>query len=201
MKLVLATKNQGKVKELAEMLRPLNLEVISIGQYPGFQEVEEDGDTFQANAIKKAVAAAEFTGELALADDSGLEVDALNGAPGVYSARFAGEPKDDAANNRKLLELLQDVPEEKRTARFRCVIAIAEPNGKVHTADGFCEGFILKELKGVGGFGYDPLFYVPAYKQTFAEIDLKEKNTISHRGKALQKAVEILQRLNVSQGG
>lgn len=177
------------------MLQPLNLEVISIGQYPGFQEVVEDGDTFQANAIKKAVAAAEFTGELALADDSGLEVDALNGAPGVYSARFAGEPKDDAANNRKLLELLQDVPEEKRTARFRCVIAIAEPKGKVHTADGACPGIILRDLKGVGGFGYDPLFYVPAYKQTFAEIDLKEKNSISHRGKALQKAVEILQRL------
>ncbi|WP_333870179.1 XTP/dITP diphosphatase [Desulforamulus putei] len=201
MKLVLATNNKGKVKELAEMLNPLDLQVVPIGEYPGFQEVEEDGDTFAANAIKKAVAAARFTGELSLADDSGLEVDALNGAPGVHSARFAGEPRDDAANNRKLLKLLEDVPEEKRTGRFRCVIAIAEPGGRVHTAEGTCEGIILRELKGEGGFGYDPLFYVPAYKQTFAELNLEQKNSISHRGKALQRAVEILNRLYVNREG
>lgn len=195
MKLVLATHNQGKVKELAEMLQPLGFEVVSVAAYPGFEEVEEDRDTFQANAIKKAVAAAEYTGELSLADDSGLEVDALQGAPGVHSARFAGEPKDDAANNRKLLQLLEKVPEAQRTARFRCVIAIAEPNGQVHTADGACEGVILKEQQGQGGFGYDPLFLVPMYNQTFAEIDLNKKNAISHRGKALQKAMEILHRL------
>lgn len=201
MKLVLATNNKGKVKELNEMLNPLGLQVVPVGEYPGFQEVEEDGETFEANAIKKAVAAAQLTGELSLADDSGLEVDALKGAPGVHSARFAGEPKDDAANNRKLLKLLEDVPDEQRTGRFRCVIAVAEPNGRVHTADGACEGIILRELKGEGGFGYDPLFYVPKYQQTFAELDLEQKNSISHRGKALQKAWEILNRLYMNREG
>lgn len=201
MKLVLATNNKGKVRELAEMLQPLGFQVFPIGAYPGFSEVEEDGDTFSANAIKKAVAATEFTGELCLADDSGLEVDAINGAPGVYSARFAGEPKDDEANNRKLLQLLANVPDEQRTARFRCVIALAKPNGSVQTADGTCEGIILRELKGEGGFGYDPLFYVPQFNQTFAELDLAKKNSISHRGKALQKAVEILNRLYVNREG
>lgn len=201
MKLVLATNNQGKVRELAVMLQPLGFQVVPIGEYPGFQEVEEDGETFIANAVKKARAAAEFTGELVLADDSGLEVDALDGAPGVYSARFAGEPKSDAANNRKLLALLEGVPPEKRTGRFRCVIAIVEPTGQVHTAEGFCEGYILEELKGEGGFGYDPLFYIPQYKQTFAEIDIKNKNAISHRGQALSKAVEILNHLCTSREG
>lgn len=199
MKLVLATNNQGKVKELTEMLKPLGFHVISIGEYPGFIEVEEDGETFAANAIKKAKAASEFTGELALADDSGLEVDALDGAPGVHSARFAGEPKDDAANNAKLLRQLADIPPEKRTARFRCVIAIAEPNGKTQTTDGTCEGLILRELKGAGGFGYDPLFYVPEYKQTFAELNLENKNSISHRGKALKRVMELLQSLYINQ--
>lgn len=201
MKLVLATNNQGKVKELTDMLQPLGFQVVPIGTYPGFQEVVEDGATFAANAIKKAVAAAQFTGELALADDSGLEVDALAGAPGVHSARFAGEPKDDAANNRKLLAMLAEVPEEKRTARFRCVIAIAEPNGKNHTVDGTCEGMILRELKGEGGFGYDPLFYVPEYQQTFGELDAAKKNAISHRGRALQKAQGILNHLYANQEG
>ncbi|ABO51189.1 non-canonical purine NTP pyrophosphatase, rdgB/HAM1 family [Desulforamulus reducens MI-1] len=199
MKLVLATNNKGKVKELAELLKPCGYQVVSIGEFPGFTEVEEDGNTFADNAIKKALAAAEFTGELALADDSGLEVDALKGAPGVYSARFAGEPKDDTANNAKLLSLLEGVPQDHRTARFRCVIAIAEPNGRIHTAEGSCEGVILRELKGEGGFGYDPLFYVPEYKQTFAELDMEKKNSISHRGKALKKAMEILNRLYIHQ--
>ncbi|CCO07948.1 XTP/dITP diphosphatase [Desulforamulus hydrothermalis] len=201
MKLVLATNNKGKVKELAEMLKHLQMQVISIGEYPGFPEVEEDGTTFMANAVKKAAAAAGFTGEICLADDSGLEVDALGGAPGVYSARFAGEPKDDAANNRKLLQLLADVPDEQRTGRFRCVIAVAEPGGAVHTAEGVCEGVILRELKGEGGFGYDPLFYLPAYQKTFAELNLEQKNAISHRGQALRKAVEILNRLYVNREG
>lgn len=201
MKLVLATSNQGKVKELAAMLKDLNFEVVSIADYPGFPEVEEDGDTFKANAIKKAQAAARFTGELSLADDSGLEVDALDGAPGVHSARFAGEPKDDAANNCKLLKLLENVPPAKRTGRFRCVIAITRPDGKIHTVDGTCEGVILEELKGDGGFGYDPLFYVPAYQKTFAELDLAEKNIISHRGKALAKAMDVLESLCVHREG
>ncbi|WP_273484080.1 XTP/dITP diphosphatase [Desulforamulus ruminis] len=201
MKLVLATNNRGKVEELASMLQPLGFQVVPIGEYPGFVEVEEDGDTFMANAVKKARAAAEFTGQMSLADDSGLEVDALKGAPGVYSARFAGEPTDDAANNRKLLKLLEGVPPEKRTARFKCVIAIAEPGGRIHTAEGSCEGQILQELKGKGGFGYDPLFYISQYKQTFAEIDMNQKNAISHRGRALSKAVEILKHLSLNREG
>ncbi|MDO7786325.1 XTP/dITP diphosphatase [Desulforamulus aquiferis] len=201
MKLVLATNNKGKVKELDQLLKPLGFEVVPIGQYPGFQEVEEDGDTFEANAIKKAVAAAEFTGELALADDSGLEVDALKGAPGVHSARFAGEPKDDQRNNNKLLQLMEGVPEKERTGRFRCVIAVSTPDGKTQTADGACQGLILREMKGIGGFGYDPLFYVTEFKKTFAELDLTTKNLISHRGKALQRAKEILDRLRTVQEG
>jgi XTP/dITP diphosphohydrolase len=155
-------------------------------------ETVEDGETFQENAIKKAREAAQFTGILALADDSGLEVDCLDGLPGVHSARFAGEPKDDAANNAKLLTLMQDIPWEQRTARFRCVVALCTPQGKVFTSDGSCEGYILEYLKGKGGFGYDPLFYVPDLNQTFAEIDIEIKNKISHRGKALSGALKIL---------
>lgn len=201
MRLVLATNNKGKVKELEVLLKPLGFEVVPIETYPGFQEVEEDGDTFEANAIKKAVASADFTGELSLADDSGLEVDALGGAPGVISARFAGEPKSDEANNKKLLKLLENTPDEGRTGRFRCVIAIAEPGGKIHTADGACEGIILRELRGEGGFGYDPLFYVPQFKQTFSELSMEDKNSISHRGIALRKAQEILKGLRNNQEG
>lgn len=195
-KLVLATSNQGKIKEFQALMAPLNITVVPIGAYPGFAEVEEDGTTFAENALKKARAAAAYTGEAALADDSGLMVDALNGAPGVYSARFAGEQKDNAANNRKLLELLQDVPEEQRTGRFCCVIALVLPAGEEYTTEGACEGIILRELRGTGGFGYDPLFYVPAYDKTFAELDMAEKNQISHRGIALRRAAEVIKKIS-----
>lgn len=191
-KLVLASGNKGKLNEFNTLLAPLNITVQSLADYPDMPETIEDGETFSENAIKKAREAAAFTGLPALADDSGLEVDYLNGQPGVYSARFAGEPKDDAANNRKLLELLKDVTREQRTARFRCVIAFCTPDGKVDTSDGTCEGYILEEEKGSGGFGYDPLFYVPKYSKTFAELEMAEKNKISHRGKALQGIVNIL---------
>lgn len=195
MRLVLATSNRGKVKELSGILDPLGIEVVSLEDYPGFVEIEENGATFEENAVLKAGEAAERTGEVALADDSGLEVDYLNGRPGVHSARFAGEEKSDLANNQKLLGLMAGVPAERRTARFRCVIAVAVPGGPAHTTEGTCEGIILDEPRGTGGFGYDPLFYVPEYGQTFAELELPLKNKISHRGRALAGALELLARL------
>lgn len=194
MRLVLATRNKGKVKELQELLAGAGVEVVSLADFPDVPEVVEDGDTFQANAVKKAREVAEAVGELTLSDDSGLEVDCLDGAPGVISARFAGAQHDDEANNRKLLELMSGVPWEKRTGRFRCVVAIAVPGGKTETVEGTCEGIITSEPRGTQGFGYDPLFFVPEYKRTFAELNAAEKNLISHRGKALQKALTVLKR-------
>lgn len=188
----MASSNKGKIAELNKLLAPLQITVKSLADYPTMPETVEDGETFQQNAIKKAREAAQFTGILALADDSGLEVDHLKGLPGVHSARFAGEPKDDAANNRKLLALMEGVPWEQRTARFRCVMALCTPQGEIFTSDGSCEGYILEELKGQGGFGYDPLFYIPDYDQTFAQLDLEIKNRISHRGKALSGVLNIL---------
>lgn len=193
MKLVLATGNQGKVREIKAILGDCNVEVYSLKDFPEIGEIVEDGSTFAENAVKKARAVTEATKMAALADDSGLEVDYLNGAPGIYSARFAGEGKSDADNNAKLLALLQEVPAEKRTARFRCVIAICTPGGQVYTAEGACEGIIGFKPKGDKGFGYDPLFYLPEYHQTFAELDLDLKNRISHRGRALAKAKTVLE--------
>jgi len=194
-RLVLATKNRGKVAEFTALLAFPSIEIVALSDYEGAPEIREDGTTFAENAIKKARAAAAFTQEIALADDSGLEVDFLGGQPGVFSARFAGRPGDDAANNAKLLKLLEGVPWEKRTARFRCVIAIATPADEIYTAEGTCEGYIGFAPRGEGGFGYDPLFYVPGEEKTFAELDLETKNRISHRGRALTKARAILERL------
>ena len=200
MKLALATRNRGKVREMAAILAPLKIEVLYLDNYPDFPEVEEDGMTFLENAVKKALVTARATGEIALADDSGLEVDCLDGPPGVHSARFAGEPKDDCANNEKLLALMVDVPPERRTARFRCAIAVATPGGEVHTAEGTCEGVIIGEARGSGGFGYDSLFYLPGYGKTFAELDPAIKNKISHRGRALAGAPGILAELSCRRG-
>lgn len=195
MKLVLATRNRGKIKELSALLAPLGYEVVSLEDFPGVPEVPEDGATFAENAVKKATAVARHTGHLVLADDSGLEVDCLGGAPGVLSARFAGEHGNDRANNEKLLALLAGVPTEKRTARFRCVVAVATPAGEVWTAEGSCEGIIADAPRGEGGFGYDPLFYVPELGKTFAELEPEVKNRLSHRARALAGAWEILARL------
>ena len=194
-RLVLATRNNGKVRELRELLRDYQVEVLSLEGYPDFPEVEEDGATFEANAIKKARETAAYTGMISLADDSGLEVDFLKGEPGVHSARFAGEPKDDQANNEKLLKLLDGVPAEERGARFRCVAAVAVPDGAVYTAEGVCAGVIGTTLRGEKGFGYDPLFFLPEYDKTFAELDLSVKNKISHRGRALCEVKVILSKL------
>ncbi|MGE5554523.1 MAG: XTP/dITP diphosphatase [Betaproteobacteria bacterium] len=193
--LVVASRNRHKVEELKQLLVGLPVEVRSLADYPGAPEVVEDGDTFAANAIKKAQAAVAFTGEWALADDSGLEVDALDGAPGVHSARFAGEPRSDARNNAKLLALLENVPPERRTARFRSVIALAGPDGELELVEGMVEGRIVREPRGTGGFGYDPLFLLPEVGRTMAQLSPEEKNALSHRGRAMAAlAVQLRQR-------
>lgn len=188
MKLVIATRNKHKLEEIRAIFQQPSLEFVCALDYPDVPDVVEDGDTFEANAMKKSVSLATATGLWALADDSGLEVDALNGAPGIYSARYAGEPVSYPANNRKLLEELQHA--KNRKARFRCVIALSSPGGKTRTVDGRCEGVIAHEERGKQGFGYDPLFVPDGFTKTFAEMDAESKNAISHRGRALKKATE-----------
>lgn len=186
--IVLASRNAGKVREIRELLADLPVEVESLLDHPEVAEVEETGTTFSENAILKARAVAEATGGLALADDSGIEVDALGGAPGVYSARFAGPDATDAQRNARLLERLAGVPAEGRTARYVAAIAIASPGGEVRTTVATCEGSIAEAPRGTGGFGYDPIFVVPGRGLTMAEIPSEEKNRISHRGRALRQA-------------
>jgi XTP/dITP diphosphohydrolase len=188
MKLVIATRNKHKLEEIRAIFSVPGLEIVSALDYPDVPDVVEDGATFEANAIKKAVTLAKATGLWALADDSGLEVDALGGAPGVHSARYAGEPASYPANNRKLLKNLEGAKD--RRARFRCVIALAGPDGRVRTVDGRCEGTIGFEERGQRGFGYDPLFIPDGHTQTFAELESDAKHAISHRGRALRKAQE-----------
>jgi XTP/dITP diphosphohydrolase len=188
--LVFATRNRGKLVELRELLP--GIDVISAADLDA-PDVIEDADTFIGNATKKAREISELSGLPALADDSGLEVDALGGAPGVYSARYAGEPCNDAANNSKLLAALAGVPRERRTARFRAVLALADVRGplgaRVITADGACEGVILDAPRGTGGFGYDPLFFAPELGMTFAEAGVGPKGQLSHRARAM-RAIE-----------
>lgn len=195
MKILLATQNQGKVKELQEMLADAPIEVLSLKDIPDWEEVEETGSTFAENAAIKAHAAAERTGYIALADDSGLEVDALGGAPGVYSARYAGEPKDDERNNDKLLEALEKVPDEERTGRFRCALVVATPEGQEFLTEGTVEGRILRTRRGKEGFGYDPLFFLADFGRTMAELTLVQKNKVSHRAQAFIQAIPILKNL------
>ena len=193
--LVLASGNKGKMAEFQRLLEGLDVQIYSMKEYPEIGEIVEDGSTFAENALIKARAVCKATGKPAMADDSGLAVDALNGAPGIYSARFAGEQRSDADNNAKVLQLLEGVEDSKRTARFFCVIAIVLPDGREYTVEGTCEGTILHALQGEGGFGYDPLFYVESLDKTFAELTMEEKNRISHRGHANRKAVEIIRGL------
>ena len=194
LKIVLATRNKDKIREIKQALKGLNIDVLMLDQFPDVPEVIEDGATIKANALKKAKVVSESTQLLALADDTGLEVDYLKGQPGVYSSRFAGEDATYDDNCRKLLSLMEGVPWEQRTARFRCVIAIVGP-GIEKLVQGTCEGFIIDEKRGKQGFGYDPLFYVPQYNQTFAEMPLALKNEISHRGVALKQGRKILQQM------
>ncbi len=191
--IVLATRNQGKVREFNRLFAAIGWEAVSLAAYPGAPEVVEDGDTFEANALKKAATIAEYLGRPVVADDSGLEVDALGGAPGVYSARYAGEGASDEDNWRKLLDALRDVPTEKRTARFRCVLAYVEPGKPPVVANGSCEGVILREPAGTGGFGYDPVFFLPQRMCTMAQLSPEEKNEISHRAMAMRQLLERIQ--------
>lgn len=191
----MATQNQGKIREMRKILTGIPAEILSLKNFPSVQQAEETGNSFEENAALKAVSIAKQTGLLAIADDSGLEVDALNGQPGIYSSRFAGPDATDEDRNQKLLQLLEDIPEQRRTARYRAVIAIATPEGEVSYTEGRCEGRILREERGDGGFGYDPLFLIPEYGKTMAELEMIEKNKISHRGKALKAARATLEKL------
>jgi XTP/dITP diphosphohydrolase len=190
--LVVATRNRGKLKEIQALLDGIVGTVLCAADIPGFPETIEDGLTFQANALKKAREAMLFTGLPALADDSGLVVDALDGRPGVYSARFAGEGAADAANNQRLLEALAEVPSGQRQAAFICVLAFVTPDGAEQIFSGRVGGAILASERGDEGFGYDPLFLVDGFDRTMAELTLPEKNRISHRGQALQQFREFL---------
>ncbi len=194
--LVLATRNQGKLNEIKNMLSDQMWEIKSLNDFPEIGEIPETGATFRENAAIKARTVFQKTGCLCLADDSGLQVDALAGAPGVYSARFAGMEHNDEANNHKLLQMISVVPLANRTARFRCVMALIGPQHPAHFFDGVCEGLITDLPRGENGFGYDPLFYLPQLNKCMAELTTEEKNKISHRGKALRQAVDYLQSLN-----
>jgi len=194
MKLVLATRNPHKVREIKDLFGNGNFEIFSLRDFSDIPEIKEDGKTLRENAIIKAREAAKKTACLSMADDSGLEVDALDGKPGVRSARFAGENVDYNSNNEKLLQLMSHLPREKRGACFRCVIAIAQPGGDVEVVEGRCEGEIALQPRGTNGFGYDPVFLDPASGKTFAEFTLLEKNKISHRSRALSKAKEVLKK-------
>lgn len=199
-RVVLATRNPAKARELAAMLVGTGVEVCSLLEIGVTEQVEEDGASFEENALKKARGVANSTGLVALADDSGLEVDALDGLPGVMSNRFAGEGASDEEKIAKVLELLRAVPRAGRAARFRSAIAIALPSGEACVVDGSCEGVVAEEPRGEGGFGYDPIFLVPSLDRTFAELAPEEKMRLSHRGAAMQKAIPILLRLLGSRG-
>lgn len=196
-RLVLASRNKGKLREFRMLLAGTPWAVIPVTEFPDVPEVQEDGGSFQENAIKKATEVAGIVKEWTLADDSGLEVDALSGAPGVLSARFAGGERDDERNNEKLLKELTGVPFEKRTARYRSVIALSSPAGEVWTTEGTCEGIIGFEARGEYGFGYDPLFILPGLGVTMAELPEEEKNKISHRGKAMAELLEHLKKMSL----
>jgi non-canonical purine NTP pyrophosphatase (RdgB/HAM1 family) len=195
LKLLVATGNQGKLKEIRSLLENCAIEIIGLDQLDSPPEVIEDGANFAANAIKKATQMAAFSGLLTLADDSGLVVAALNGEPGVHSARYAGEQGDDAANNAKLLANMANVADEQRLAAFYCVMALAKPDGRCQIFDGKMSGMLMRGERGTGGFGYDPLFMVPEYGKTTAELPFDIKNRISHRGQALRKVVPLLKEL------
>ncbi len=189
--IVLATNNKGKIKELSVMLEPFGVTVKSLSEFPEIGDIPETGDTFLENAFIKARTVAEITGLVTVADDSGIEVEALNGRPGIYSARYAGEQCDDHANNEKMLEEMKDVPDHKRTGRYRCVMAAVAPNGQEISADGAYEIVIGHGYKGDDGFGYDVIVIDPELGCHVAELDPEVKNKRSHRGKAMKKVLEL----------
>ncbi len=190
--MVLATRNQHKVKEIRALLADLPITFLSLADFPDLPEVVEDGSTCQENAVKKAKETAAGTGHWALADDTGLEVEALGGKPGVYAARYAGEHATYADNCEKLLEELKHIPHERRGARFLTVMALADSEGHIEVVEGALQGQITERFYGSQGFGYDPVFYVPEAHKTLAEMTLSEKNACSHRGQALRLAIDLL---------
>ena len=195
--LLIATNNKGKIKELQDLLKDTGVELVTPAQIDLDLDIAEDGQTYAENATKKAVAFAEASGQVSLADDSGLEVDALGGAPGLYSARYGstdGRKLSDAERRTFLIKNLQDKP-RPWTARFHATIAIAFPGAETHLAEGFCEGEIIPEERGTGGFGYDPIFLLSELGKTMAELSMDEKNRLSHRARAVMNAKEILRRL------
>ncbi len=186
--LIVASRNKGKVFEIKELLADLPFKVSSLLDYPDLPDVVEDGKTYKENALKKAVAIAKATGKLTMSDDSGIEVKALGNAPGIYSARFAGEGASEHDKNAKLFKMLNNVPLPKRQARYRCVIALVDGRGKtIGTVEGSCGGYIAKEERGSNGFGFDPLFLLKRYNKTFGELPSSVKKKISHRARALKK--------------
>ena len=196
LEILIASKNLDKVKEIKEMLKNPNIKVLTIKDFPDLPQIEEDGKTFTENAIKKACKLSQYTGKICLADDSGLEIDYLKGKPGIYSSRWGN---CDEERIRKVLELLKDVPENKRSAVFICVLVLAFPNGRKYVVNGECKGRISVNPRGKWGFGYDPIFIVPEYDKTFAELGEEIKNRISHRGKALKKMSKIVDKLVISE--
>jgi XTP/dITP diphosphohydrolase len=190
-KIILATRNQHKFAEIREILKELPIELVSLDNYPQIPDIEETGSTFVENAVLKAHTIFELTQEWSIADDSGLEVFALNGSPGIYSARFAGDQHDYHENNQKLLKVLHKVPAQQRKAQFRCVAAIIGPGYK-EIMEGIVHGKIISELRGNNGFGYDPLFIPEGYDKTFAELSEETKNQISHRALAFEKVKKVL---------
>ncbi len=193
--IVLATRNKKKQKEIVSILKTLPIKLLSLDNFPSIPPVREDAATFKGNAVKKAQAVAKFTSKFALADDSGLVVKALGGRPGVFSARYAGKTCSYRANNQKLLKELKGVPFLRRRAVFRCSVALCSSRKIIKVVEGKCPGYILTRLRGRRGFGYDPLFYYPPYKKTFAELLPAEKNKVSHRSRALKKIAKAIERL------
>jgi XTP/dITP diphosphohydrolase len=193
--IVVATKNKGKAKEFEQLFSRYGIEVKTLLDFPAIPDIEETGETFEENAMIKAETVAKLINEYVVADDSGLAVDALDGRPGIYSARYAGPGKDDEANIDKVLKELEGVRQEKRTARFYCALALAGPGVATITVSGTCEGMILYERKGSGGFGYDPIFYVPSENRSMAELSPERKNKISHRAEAMKQLERHIQKL------
>ncbi len=192
MRIILATKNKGKIREFREALAEIGWEGVPLSEVADVAEPEETGMTFMENALQKARAYAEAVGMPVLSDDSGIIADVLGDEPGIYSARYAGVHGDDEANNQKLIERLRPYSGDDRRAHYVCAVALVFPDGQSVTAEGTCEGILRDFYAGTGGFGYDPLFYLPQFGKTMAEISLAEKNSISHRGKALRKLIEKL---------
>ena len=189
---VIATRNSGKLREIRAILSPLGLKILSLRDFPEVPEIIEDGQTFEENAVKKAAVVSRQTGRMAIADDSGLAVDALQGRPGVFSSRYAGEKATDAQRYQKLLKEMAGTPQGKRGAAFICAMAVASPKGKVEMVKGECRGEIAFAPKGSHGFGYDPVFYLPERGKTMAELEPDVKNRISHRAQALEKLKQVL---------